>query len=341
MFATGGGTGDPSVWYPVQIRVVGRALIADSVFTTTTGNKAAPGWDTNQSGAPVDAFLFGTGGALFAYQNSVSIRVGDWAATTHKAVIIQRGTGYWYLFKGGIYTKLTLMWISNLISSNMFPAYGSHTSGTAFMGRNVRIPAPTYVVAPLAYDSFTRANGALGSTETVGPDLQVIAAKAWTLQNGTIAIVSNRANVTALGGANAIATIDAGSADILIDAPVTRTAGSGGVILRYVDANNYIIGYHDGTNAKLDKIVAGATTNVLTAAATYAADRVVRVTCEGTKFRLHYNNVAIGSEGVISDAALQSSTLCGLYGTDLSVSLDNLTVWARGTEGQYAALDLQ
>jgi len=260
--------------------------------------------------------------------------------TTYQMATVLLATGNMIFVKGGIYTSWSLLWIDRTdTGATVYAAFYNIGSGSNVALDNFHVPDPLFLPSPLAYDTFTRANGALGNSETTGPDGQVVTARAWTLQNGTIAIVSNTASLTVLGGLTAYATVNAGSADVMIDVAVTRTLGSGGIILRYVDANNYIIAYHNGTNCRIDKVVAGSTTNVVTANPTYSAGAVVRVVCYGTKFRLFYAGAAVGSEGTIADAALQTSALFGLYGSDLSAVWDNFTVWSRGLDNAYSTLD--
>jgi hypothetical protein len=277
---------------------------------------------------------------------STGIVVGTYSgATAYQVAIVLRGTGAWYFIKGGAFTNWTMIWVSATNNSAGIPAAAASSGVTVTTFDNMRVPDATvttqrYISLPLAYDTFTRADGALGSTETVGPDSQTAPALAWTLQQGTIVIATNKASLTVLAGGDGIVTVSAASADIVIDVAAVRTLTNCGVVLRYVDTSNYIIAYTDGTNAKLDKVVAGSTTNVLTGAVTYGAGNVLRVIADGTGFRLYYNNLAVGALGTIADAGLQSSTLCGLYGTDLTATWDNFTVWARGNTGtQHAALD--
>jgi len=99
---------------------------------------------------------------------------------------------------------------------------------------------------------------------------------------------------------------------------------------------NFVITYHDGTNCKLEKCVAGTYTTVITAAATYSAGAELRVIKDGTAYRLYYNNALVGT-GTIADAGIISNTLHELFSTYSANSLDNLTIFARGNEGQYDA----
>lgn len=188
-----------------------------------------------------------------------------------------------------------------------------------------------------AYDTFTRANGALGSTELVGPDGQRIPAVLWNNRIGTTLIVGNTASASVLVGGVAIATVVGTLVDVWAIAPLTRVGGDVGVVVRYADVNNYVIAYHDGANAHLDKVVGGVTTPVLNVVSAYAAGRVIRLICEGTAFRLYYNDLLIGT-AVIADAGVQNGVEYGLYSTNVGNSQADITVVPRGS-GEYSKLD--
>jgi hypothetical protein len=118
---------------------------------------------------------------------------------------------------------------------------------------------------------------------------------------------------------------------------VTRSAGNAGIIFRYQDATNYLIAYHNGTNAIVDKVVAGVTTNVISGVAAYSAGAVLRVMADGTtNIRLYYNNAQVGT-GTISNFA--TATVHGLYTTDTGNTFDNFTVWPRGTGNEFSTLN--
>jgi hypothetical protein len=76
-------------------------------------------------------------------------------------------------------------------------------------------------------------------------------------------------------------------------------------------------------------------TSVISAAATYSANATLRVIKDGTSYSLYYNNAKVGSTATISDAALISNTKHGLFSTYSGNTLDNFTVYARGTGGEY------
>ncbi len=130
------------------------------------------------------------------------------------------------------------------------------------------------------------------------------------------------------------------TADVLATVAVTLTAGTqAGLVVNLDSAGtpaNFVIAYHDGTNCKLEKCVAGVYTTVITAAATYSAGAELRVIKDGTAYRLYYNNALVGT-GTISDAGIVSNLSHGLFSTYSANTLDNLTIYARGTAGEYDA----
>ncbi len=342
-FATGGSaTGNPGLWYEQFTRQAGLMLFGRIVTGGgSASNQAMFGWDATQAGDINDCIGFDASLSMRVQMGGAAKAIGVWAiSTTYNLCIILRGTGAHYFIKGGAFTNWTLLWTSGSGTGNQFPSFVAFSTTAVFTAPSIRLPAFLYIPPALVYDTFTRSNGALGNTETADPDSRPLTAKAWTANQGTWAVATNKAAASALdGGSVAIATYDAGAANVIHTAKLTRSAANVGVVVRYVDSSNYVIGYHDGTNAKLDKVVAGVTTNVASAAATYGAGNELRIICDGTSFQLFYNNVKIGSTGTISDAALQSPTLHGLFTTDTGNSIDDVTTRARGSANEYGALD--
>lgn len=335
-FATGGaGVGDPGLWEAGTSRAFGKtALLA--LNTSIAANAVYGGWDSNQAGVPSDAFQFES--TLRLRANSTEIVVGAFSISTQYSVaIVLRSSGCYYFIKGGAFTNWTLVYASATgNSATMYPVAAAGATTSVFTADNFRVPTALFTVPVLAYDTFTRANGALGSTETAGPDSQAAGALAWTVQTGTIAVSSNTAAISATSGGLAYATAPTASADVIVDAAVTRTAGSGGLILRYTDANNFLRATTDGTNCLLEQVVAGTPTTLRTGAVTYGAGNIIRVVLSGTTGWLFYNGAAVGNSFTVPSS---TSTAHGVYGTDTSCVFDNFTVWARGTGGEYAGLD--
>lgn len=205
-FATGGvSAGNPGLWYPQMVRVSGMALLGVIIVS---GQVQEFGWDNSQvAGGILDCLRLPTTGTLGVRDNNSVITVDTVAAfniTTIQVVIITRAAGSWFFIKGHVYTNWTLVWVSIASTGNLFPASVATNSTTIATADNIRIPIALYIPTPLAYDTFTRANGALGSTEAVGPDAQVLTAIAWAFTAGIWAIVTNRAVATPVLGADVI-----------------------------------------------------------------------------------------------------------------------------------------
>ncbi len=132
---------------------------------------------------------------------------------------------------------------------------------------------------------------------------------------------------------------ESGKTDVVAVAGLTRAGGNIGLVTRYADANNYVIAYHDGTNVKIDKVIAGSSTNVASVAKTYAAGTDLEVIWNGTNIRVYYNANQLTNDGyTIADAALQTGTQVGVYSTDAGNSVTAFECFARGNNGEHATL---
>jgi hypothetical protein len=342
-FAVGGvGNGNPGIWYPLITRAFGRTLLG-YITPTLGGGDHNFGWDGNQGTTISDGIRFGvSSNQIRATDNATTINVMGFfygGITYSLACVLKDTAGQFYFIKGGAYTNWTLLWISsNFTSSGAYPAVTFISNALeSFYAESLRVPRALIMIIPLSYDTFVRGDGVLGNTERSGPDNQVTPILPWSVKDGTIEIVGNKASSTVLGVSGlSIATLNTPSADVVLDVPVTRTAGSAGVILRYESPTDYLIAYVDGTNCKLDKVVAGVTTNVITGVVTYVAEKVLRVILRGTSAALHYGAANVGSFGTVPTS---SYTEHGLYSNDLSASWSKITIWASGMGNEYSILD--
>jgi len=199
-----------------------------------------------------------------------------------------------------------------------------------------RVPQSLYIPTPLVYDTFTRANGALGNSETTGPDSQTVGALAWTDQVGTWAISTNAAAASALSGGLAIATVPTGTADVHLRIALTRSAGSVGGVARYQSSTDYLRISHDGTNALCEQVVAGTPSTLRTGVATFSAGGYIYLIVRGTTGWLFYNNVAIGASFTVPSSTFGAY---GLYTTDTGNTMDAFEVWSDGGNGEHATLN--
>lgn len=191
----------PIIYYPQVTRTAGKILVDQ--FTVSSAAEGYPlGWRTSTGGqGQAGAFAYYIGSlyfedsGVFGNENTkVAESLGT--GTTYQLASVLRGTGAYGFIKGGVYTNWTLLYSHNSNSTaTLYPAISNYSA--VFTSDNIRIPTATWLPTPLAYDTFTRADGAIGSSETTGPDSQTTPSLAWT--GG--AISSNKNVITpTLGG---------------------------------------------------------------------------------------------------------------------------------------------
>lgn len=110
------------------------------------------------------------------------------------------------------------------------------------------------------------------------------------------------------------------AADCDLSAAVTRTANSqaGWCIGLDNPANpqNFIIGYENGQGrVKVDKCVAGVYTNLIDAAVSYAAGRIIRGVRVGNAVSCYYNGAQVGATVTVADAGIVNNKNHGLFST--------------------------
>ena len=200
-----GAQGDPGLWHGGFTRIAGRMMIWREL--AWVGANQVVGWDGGQSGGLNQA----------VYQPSANVI--HWNITTllvHAVVksypiyyaIVMRANGSYLFFKNAGAAWL-LLWSSlDNTTTPMYPGISGHTA--AFNIPFMRIPAALFLPNVLAYDTFTRANAAIGTSEAAGPESQAVTARAWTGAGATIA--TNKAIITpTLGAELATGTLTVGT----------------------------------------------------------------------------------------------------------------------------------
>ena len=246
------------------------------------------------------------------------------------AMICRATAGYWYLAKGGGLTNWTLINFSIADAPTEVPEIQT-TNTTSGVGiDNARLPKRLFTsIQPYTSDAFT-------TTTTDGnghPEGGATSGLAYT-EVGSWGVSGGTCSCSALSGGLGFRYLPTSSPDMIVSCVATRAGGVMGVVARYEDANNYIIAYHDGTNFKVDKIVAGVATNLSTNVRTYVSGANIRLTVRGTS--------AVGQYNFTSSAAVtvpaSTSVNHGLYTTDTGNTFDNLQYWPTGTEGQLEGI---
>jgi hypothetical protein len=121
-----------------------------------------------------------------------------------------------------------------------------------------------------------------------------------------------------------------GSTDLTVQTDATITSGTqAGVVMNLDSASspaNFVIAYHDGTNAHLEKAVAGVYTSLIDTAVAYSAGATIKIVKIGTTYQLFYNGSQVGADQTITDAGIISNTLHGLFSTYSGNTLDNFVI---------------
>jgi hypothetical protein len=90
---------------------------------------------------------------------------------------------------------------------------------------------------------------------------------------------------------------------------------------------NYLRGYYNGTQFKLDKTVAGVTTNLITVVGSFvggASLEIVRTAL--ATFQLRYNGAQVGTNQTVNDVAIQNGAYMGLHSNNALNKYINLIV---------------
>jgi len=280
---------------------------------------------------------FSNGGILYIYISGggTTVTPGVYTATTYQVAVVLRGTGAHFFIKGGAFANWSLLYSSIYNNTaSLSPAITNHSHAPLF--DYVRVPAQTWWPTPIASDSFNRGNGVLGNTDGLAVEEIGGSGLPWTDNVGTWAILGNKVAASALVGGVAIATVESGKTDGLVTGTLTRSAGTLGIVLRYVDSDNFMRAEHDGTNCRLITRIAGVEATAITAIVAIGAG-VIHVISQGTSHALYLNNAQVGVTTVV--AGLTTGTRIGLHTTDTGNSFDNLYDFARGTSGEYTILN--
>jgi hypothetical protein len=331
--------GDPGVWYAQPIprargRVFAVTLTPGTVANVRVGWAAASGG----SGAVNGMITLASTGYLYAHENSTNAYwLLPWDATAHRLYIVLRDAGVFVFARGTNAPRGRLLFIADgAAGTPLYPCIENYN--VAFTADNLVVSDTLWCPSPWASDGFTRLSATLAASRTDGKGHQEQnggEGLAWAANVGTWLGGGNVASASALTGGVANATVDAGLADCYVRAKVTRAAGNPGIVVRYVDGDNYIRAVHTGTNAQLIKRVSGVETTVINEAATYAAGGYLGVSCVGTGFTLLYNGEVVGTLSAISDAGLQAATKVGLFTDNTGNSFASFEAWPAGSGGEY------
>jgi len=325
---TAGSTyGDPGIWLDLIIaRAVGKIITA-KIQADNTGNLMF-GLDPGRSSTINGNSLWLTANTLHTFNAGTDVKIAPLTTTgaDYDLTIVLRAAGSIFFARGVEYPSQTLLYVSALGNTgNQYLGFiGGTGAGKCFY---LRHPEDLWFPTPLASDGF---GGAFGNTDGLGHAEGIAGGLgaggsgiAWTQDVGTWSTAAGVCSAE-LDGGLALATLTAG-VDAQIQFTPTVVGGAAGALMRYVDADNHIRVIHDGTNAQLIKRVGGTDTNILTAAVAVGA---MQAFADGENVGLWCGNTNVGFQ-TVADPVLQASSLCGLYTTHASNTLDNFVAWSR------------
>lgn len=337
--------GEPALRYNTPIgRAAGRILGWTAKPTVNTGEEFRIGWSSSLSGAASNAFRFMPAALrINVVSGAESLSTDSYTADAQNISIVLRKIGAFF------FRKLGGDWIliypgETDTEGTLFPVVTNYSAN--FIASGLKIPSGLWLPEPLVSDGF----GAAGTTDGLGHREGIVGGLGaggdgltWTNRLGTFGVSGGAGKFSALTGGVGLATLAPGVEDVFASVAITRSGGNAGLILRYVDASNYIYAYltHDGSNAKvvMRKVIGGIDSEVQApVTVTYVGGARLMFTGNYQKFRVNYNNATSGSEMSIIDAATLNDGDVGLYTTDAANTFDDFQVWAKGNEGQYAAL---
>ena len=330
-FATGGVAND-WVYWAGQTHIAGRTFIAD--FGTRGANTSMTfGFDLNSVATTIrNGITFGQTAISYVSAAAAVVMPSITNTPLSLAIVMRTTAGYFYFIKGGGYTTWTLLNYSSVdTGAPEIPEIQTTNTTSAVAIDNARMSKRTINIIPIEADGFS----AITTDGIVSPEGTVAPVGNAYADIGTWGVSGGAASCSTLSGSIGIRTLTTTSPDVIIEATPTRTAGVCGVVARYEDANNYLIAYHDGTNFKIDKVVAGVTSSLSSQARTYGAGNPIKLSVHGTSAIGQYNGLASAGLSVPASTA----TKHGLYTTDTGNTFNTLAVWARGTEGQYSGID--
>lgn len=290
-------TGDPGVFSAVAYaRTAGV-----SAFATTRSGKGFGGIDR-----PIGLGTLSTGGAnahSVTMHSTLGLTVRDNAVdlgnigqtydqgTDYDVAVVLRSTGAYYLIKGGIYTRWTLYWVSNI--NNSSPLYGVSTTYNAPFDRdNLR------VVDLARYDRRFATDNGLATSALASPT------------NGQTA---------------------AHEADCLLEWSFTKAAATAGphVDFRRVDADNlwYLYVGDDGSMQLVERTAGVSNQRATQPAGTVsdAAHRVI-VLCEGNVYKVYLDNVL---KMTYTDPSSNHVTATTLQYSDVGNDPSEIIAWPR------------
>jgi hypothetical protein len=184
---------DPGLYLDGLTRVAGRLMVAH-IQVSNVSNRFQAGWTVNQAGQSIPEFIRSVANSLRVFNADLGTSLIVAGRDYYIAIVLRSTGAYYFIKEANVWPTWTLLYITNADSTaTLYVMEGVHNLWGA--GNNIfdflRVPDEIWLPTQTAYDTFTRANGAMGSSEATGPESQSLTARAWT--GATFTIDTNKA----------------------------------------------------------------------------------------------------------------------------------------------------
>lgn len=163
------------------------------------------------------------------------------------------------------------------------------------VNRNLAAPAVLNTSGLVAWDSFNRADGAVGNAES---------GQTWTVGSGTWAILTNRLSCSVVGNI----TIDLGVSNYDVEFSLVTLNANLLFLFGYVDASNHLRWGTAASSDRIDRVVGGAVTYGINTGISQVAGDTWRISKRGPYYNFFLNDRLMYS---YYDTLNVSSTIVG------------------------------
>ena len=190
----------------------------------------------------------------------------------------------------------------------------------------VHIPILAGINGPSDGSGFSGSNG---TKEAIG---RAGATTTYGVVGSTLSADADDVIVKPLTKETLMAVLPSSEVDVAAQVAVYHATGHAGVFVNLdsaSDPQNFVVGYlvrQSGSYiCRLEKVVAGAYTQLISAAVTYSAGAIVQVRKSGTTYQLFYNGAQVGADQTVSDIGVVNNAVHGLFATGTS-TVDNFAL---------------
>ncbi len=336
--------GNPGLWYPAQVRVAGKVLLAK--WNIASG-KFEVGWDVNQS-TLIDSHNF------YLLSNQIQIdsgalpNTGAYVVSTNYtvAIVLRKPAGAFYFIKGGAFANWTLLFASATDSTaTLYPSVSNYSAAIP-AADDIIIPAQLWLPTSLLADAFTRADGAIGNSDGINSDGIGCPFYIWQTDGGTWAISGNgTVGTPTVPTTDTTASVDLGTTNVIIDVKVASlTALTAAGIYARMDATatpaNYLrMGFDGSGNVVLKEVIVGTPNTLLTVVKAMSANDTLRLDLSAAAFRAYH--ITSSGTAVLLGSGTTARTAGTIHGMFMNAAnkIVLCDVRAKGNENQYSVLD--